>query len=81
MENIGFNAEGMALNNSIRKRNVALAYNVKVLCVCGGLVALTVNIAPKSNRITAVDFSTSPAITQNTCYAQCFLSNNLKTET
>ena len=27
MENIGFNAEGMALNNSIRKRNVALAYN------------------------------------------------------
>ena len=24
MENIGFNAEGMALNNSIRKRNVAL---------------------------------------------------------
>ena len=28
MENIGFNAEGMALNNSIRRQNVALAYNV-----------------------------------------------------
>ena len=27
MENIGFNAEGMALNNSIRRQNVALAYN------------------------------------------------------
>ena len=45
------------------------------ICVCGGLVALTVGIAQKLNRITAVDFSTSAAITQNTCYAQCFLSN------
>ena len=52
----------------------------KVLCVCGGLLALTVGIALKPNRITAVDFSTSAAIAQNTCYAQCFLSNNLKTE-
>ena len=43
--------------------------NVKVLCVCGGLVALTIGIAPKLNRITAVEFSTSTAITQNTCYA------------
>ena len=33
MENIGFNAEGMALNNSIRKRNVALAYNGSRVCV------------------------------------------------
>jgi len=49
--------------------------NVKRLCVCGGLVALTVGIAQKLNRITAVDFSTSAAITQNPCYAQCFLSN------
>ena len=46
-----------------------LAHNVKVLCVCGGLVALPVDIALKLNRITAVDFSTSTAITQNTCYA------------
>lgn len=51
---------------------VLLSNNVKVLCVCGGLVALTVGIAPKLNRITAVDFSTSAAITQNTCYAQYF---------
>lgn len=49
--------------------------NVKVLCVCGVLVALTVGIALKFNRITVVEFSTSTAITQNTCYAQCFLSN------
>jgi hypothetical protein len=54
-----------------------VAYNGKVLCVCGGLVALTVSIAPKLNRITVVYFSTSTAITQNTCYAQCFLSNKL----
>ena len=32
MENIGFNAEGMALNNSIRRRNVALAANGVVCC-------------------------------------------------
>ena len=57
---------------SIQRTNVALAGNGKVLCVCGGLVALTVSIALKPNRITAVDFSTSAAITQNTCYAQCF---------
>jgi hypothetical protein len=57
-----------------------ISYNVKVLCVCGGLVALTVIIALKPNRITKVDFSTSAAITQNTCYAQCLLSNNFKTE-
>lgn len=43
--------------------------NVKVLCVCGVLVALTVGIALKLNRITSVYFSTSTAITQNTCYA------------
>jgi len=54
--------------------------NVKVLCVCGGLVAPTVGTAQKPNRITAVDLSTSTAITQNTCYAQCFLSNNFKTK-
>ena len=55
-----------------------VTHNVKVLCVCGVLVALTVSIVPKLNRITEVDFSTSTAITQNTCYAQCFLSNKLK---
>jgi len=69
------------LNRNVQSKHFRqLAYNVKVLCVCGGLVALTVSIAPKLNRITAVDFSTSTAITQNTCYAQCFLSNNLKIE-
>jgi hypothetical protein len=31
-------------------------------------------------RTPKLDFSTEPAITQNTCYAQCFLSNKLKTE-
>ena len=66
--------------NVFPKRCYNITPNVKVLCVCGGLVARTVSIALKLNRITAVDFSTSAAITQNTCYAQCFLSNNLKTE-
>ena len=55
-----------------------LAYNVKVLCVCGGLVAPTVGTAQKPNRITAVDLSTSTAITQNTCYAQCFFVELIK---
>ena len=48
--------------------------NVQVLCVCGGLVALTVSIAPKFNRITAVDFSTSAAITQKHVSWAAFLS-------
>ncbi len=65
---------------SIEERQQGITHNVNVLCVCGGLVALTVGIALNLNRITAVDFSTSPAITQNTCYAQCFLSNNFKTK-
>ena len=58
----------------------SIVANVKVLCVCGGLVALTFVIAIKLNRITALDFSTSTAITQNTCYAQCFFNGiiNLK---
>ena len=60
-------------NNCLGK----ITYNVPVLCVCGGLVALTVSIALKPNIITAVDFSTSAAITQNTCYAQCFLISKL----
>ena len=44
-----------------------MAYNVGAMR-SSGLVALTVGIALNTNRITAVDLSTSTAITQNTCY-------------
>jgi len=63
---------------SIGNGQQGISYNVKVLCVCGGLVAPTVGTAQKPNRITAVDLSTSAAITQNTCYAQCFFVELIK---
>jgi len=60
----------MSVKNGLGR--FSLATNGLQLCVCGGLVALTVGIALKLIQGTVVEFSTKTAITQNCCYAQCF---------
>ena len=50
--------------------NVALAYNVKVLCAVGDFGEGIFNLPHKPDRSTNVQLTTSAPIAQNTCYQQ-----------